>query len=417
MLDRTCPPRQYAVSRVDFQQVISDELQGGIPFHHLICGDQPVVKLEILFPHGGAWSEPKRGVSFLSLNMLREGTHSYSSGQISDTLSGHGAFLDVNPGFDHTSISLYCLDRHVQKLLPVLFEIVASPSFDEKELRLQKEQQIAQLRIRNRKNNVVASKRLRSQLFGEEHPYGRVLNEDDISEISSHDLRLFHDHQKKNIQLFLSGNPSKESFAAIRSQFEHWELADDHEGALHLLTSAEASNNSDSSIQASVRIGRETLHKTHEDYISLRVTNHLLGGFFGSRLMKNIREDKGLTYGINSGLVQLKHASYWMIGAEVNARLVDQAIAEIRKEVEALAGFNDEDELETAKTHLMGSFQSEINSPFQLVEKFKNIWLHGLGYDYYDRYFTTIEEFDGEKLRNTASKYLSTTDWTEVVVT
>ena len=418
MLDRKHPPRQYAVSRVDFQQVVSEKLGGGIPFHYLASGDQPVVKLEVLFSKGGAWFEQKRGTALLSLYMLREGTGSYSSEQVSTMVSAHGAFLELNPGLDYTSLALYCLDRHLEKLLPLLVNIVQSPSFEENELNLQKEQQIAQLKVRNKKNNIVASKRLRAKLFGDTHPYGRIIGENDIHALSPGDLRSFHlQSMKDEVEIFLSGGPSERSIEAVRSFFDTWELGHSIHSMQKLAPASHPPHENDNeSVQASIRIGKVTLEKTHEDYIPLLITNHLLGGYFGSKLMKNIREDKGLTYGISSTVVPMKNASYWVIGAEVNERLVGQALTEIRKEVASLADFDDFNELDTAKTQLLGSFQSEINSPFQLLEKFKNTYLHGMGYDYYDRYFSAVQGFDSKNIREIAGKYLSTDNWTEIIV-
>ncbi|MCG8388418.1 MAG: insulinase family protein [Cytophagales bacterium] len=417
MLDRSRPPRQYAVSKVDFQHVITEKLDPGITFHFLESGDQPVVKLEALFPKGGAWFEQKRGVALLCLTMLREGTRSYSSKQISGTLAAHGAFLDINPGLDYTSIALYCLDRHLEKLLPLFVEMIDSPSFEEGELNLQKDQQVAQLQVRNKKNNIVASKRLRSILFGDTHPYGRILDENDIRAISADDLQAFHrENMKGDLQLFLSGAPSAQSIAALKSSFNSWTLEHRMIQKRDLPPTATQNNGNHESVQASIRIGKVTLEKTHTDYVPLLITNHLLGGYFGSRLMKNIREDKGLTYGISSSVIPLKNASYWALGAEVNVKLLDQALNETKKEVRSLAEFNDINELETAKTQLMGSFQSEINSPFQLLEKFKNVHLHGMDYDYYNRYFSALQQFNCENVREISQKYLSTEDWTEVVV-
>lgn len=417
MLDRSRPPRQYAVSKVDFQQVSTKKLDSGITFHFLESGDQPVVKLEVLFPKGGAWFEPKRGVALLCLTMLREGTRSFSSKQVFRTLAAHGAFLDVNPGLDYTSIALYCLDRHLEKLLPLVVEMIESPSFEESELNLQKDQQVAQLQVRNKKNNIVASKRLRSILFGDTHPYGRILDENDIRAISPDDLRAFHsDNTKGDIQLFLSGAPSAGSITALESSFNAWKLKPREIQKRDLPSIATPLNGNNESVQASIRIGKVTLEKTHADYVPLLITNHLLGGYFGSRLMKNIREDKGLTYGISSSVIPLKNSSYWALGAEVNVKLVDQALHEIKKEVRSLAEFEDLNELETAKTQLMGSFQSEINSPFQLLEKFKNVHLHGMDYGYYHRYFSALQQFSCENVREISQKYLAAGDWTEVVV-
>ncbi|TRX61238.1 insulinase family protein [Fulvivirga sp. M361] len=415
MFDRTVAPQHQVISDVNFQHVTSQVLSAHTPFHYLISGRQPVVKIEILFPRAGTWYEHKSGVALLSLKTLREGTGSFSSEQISEYLSGHGAFFDIHPGFDYASLSLHCLDKHVKDLLPLFMEIINEPEFVPSEVEFQKKLQKSQVQLQNKRNNIRASRKLRRELFGELHPYGRVMNEKDVEQVSAEDLRYFHSQQMQDVEVFVSGAPSESSFELIKSHFDHRAFSH-YDQAVTCSKGHEAILQPNKAEQSSIRLGKEVIKKGHKDYIPLLITNHLLGGFFGSRLMKNIREDKGLTYGINSSLANLTHSSYWVLGAEVNERLTDQALSEIRKEIDLLREFDREDELDVVKTHMIGSFQSDVNSPHQLMGKFKNVHLHGLDYDYYRRYFSCINDFTCADVREMASKYLAIHDIKEVVV-
>lgn len=414
MLDRTLAPKIQEVSRVEFQKVNELTLPNGALFCTLEAGEQPVIKLEILFPNAGNTTERLKGQASMAVKMLKEGTLSYSSEHITHLFSNLGAYIEVSPSFDNASMSIYCLDKHLRQIIPVLSEIIDKPAFHEKELNLQKELQVAQLQIQNKKNNILASKAVRQSLFGKTDAYGRIIYEDDIKTLEPEDLRQFWEVAKNKFQILVSGRPSKDSLTLLQEFFATKQY-DPSKSARNEISS-EYQVYSNESVQASIRIGKRSLLKSHEDYISLLIANHLLGGFFGSRLMKNIREDKGLTYGINSSIVPLQEASYWVVGAEVNTDNVDLAMKEIYAEMNQMAHFDDVEELVTAKTHMIGSFQSELNSPFALMNRYKSVHLHGLDYSYYAKFFDTIERFTTADVRTTAQKYLMPQDLKEIII-
>jgi zinc protease len=157
--------------------------------------------------------------------------------------------------------------------------------------------------------------------------------------------------------------------------------------------------------------------RSHPDYPGMAVLNTLLGGYFGSRLMSNIREDKGYTYGIGSAMVSLREAGYFFISTEVGADVTTAALDEIYKEVKRLqdepAG---EDELSTVRNYLSGTFLKSIDGPFALIDRFKTLTLSGLGYDYYDRYLQTVQSISPAQLQELALRYFNRNDFMELVV-
>ena len=147
------------------------------------------------------------------------------------------------------------------------------------------------------------------------------------------------------------------------------------------------------------------------------IVNEILGGYFGSRLMRNIREDKGFTYGIRSGISNLKHAGFWSVSTEVKKQYRDQTINEIHKEIQLLKQTPvSEEELETVKNYMSGTFISAIDTPFALADKFKTIHYSGLDYDYYERYFQSINNITAERIQELSRKYLIKEQMTTVMV-
>src|SRR5690606_5823220 len=144
-------------------------------------------------------------------------------------------------------------------------------------------------------------------------------------------------------------------------------------------------------LQSAIRLGSRTIGRSHADFPALQLVNILLGGYFGSRLMANIREDKGYTYGIGSGIVSLQHDAYLTIATEVGADATRATLVEIEKEIGRLRSepVSDE-ELQVVKSYILGSMLGSLENIFAHGDKFRNVYFSGLDIDYYDYYVETI---------------------------
>lgn len=419
MLDRKKAPEFQKINAIHFQEPETRELDNQLPLYVIKAGKQPVLKLEIIV-RAGSWHEEKKGTSLLTTKLLKEGTKSKSAREISYLIDKYGAFLELNPGLDYSIVSLYTLSKHLPALLPVVKEILLEPSFPETELLTLKNIKIQHIKVNKEKTNILASQEFRGAIFGAAHPYGKILQEDDLKAIAPSDIQQFYNNSyQSKWELILSGEVREEDISLVNKSLGQHTL--DHAISLYNYTLAEKAHNhiteKPKSLQSSIRIGKPFLDKGHPDYNKMLVVNEVLGGYFGSRLMKNIREDKGFTYGIQSNLVALKNAGYFVIGTDVKKENTSETIREIHHEISKLqetpvAG----DELETVKNYMTGSFLGEINTAFALSDKFKMIHLHGLGYDYYQNYLETINSITAEEIQILSQKYLLSESLTEVVV-
>jgi zinc protease len=170
-------------------------------------------------------------------------------------------------------------------------------------------------------------------------------------------------------------------------------------------------------IQSAVKVGRVLFNKTHPDYFKFQVLNSVLGGYFGSRLMANIREDKGYTYGIGSGINNLVRSGYFFISTEVGADVTSSTLSEIYKELKVLReNLIPDTELETVRNYMLGNFLRSVDGPFSLGEKFRAIWEYGLDYSFFDEYFRVVKSVTPGELRDIANQYLREEDMIECVV-
>jgi predicted Zn-dependent peptidase len=376
-----------------------------------------VIKIELIFK-AGRWFEQPWGAAYFTANLLSKGTLKKSSFEIAQTFDRYGAHLEVNPGLDIVSLSLYSLTKHIKPSLELLLEILTMPAFPEKELEQMKSIYLQNLKVNNEKTSFQASKLIRKNLFGEHHPYGKELEETEVSALTRDHLISHYSHYFKDLFIIVSGKVEEteqlitDTFSALPSlPVEDKAIGDTAQKNLRQLVDKEGS------IQSSIRIGKRFINRTHPDYFDTLLLNHILGGYFGSRLMKNIREDKGLSYGIYSSLHTLKKDSYLVIGADVNKDNLGLAFDEIRKELARLrTQLIEAEELETARNHFIGSLQSEITTPFAHAEKVKSMLLFNLPANYYQNMISRLDAINASDLARTAETYFNEESFFEVAV-
>lgn len=419
MLDRKIAPPFKRVANIAIPQAKRTCLDNGIPLYYIEAGKQPVVRLEFIFK-AGAWYEKIKGASYFATKMLSEGTKHKTSAQIAYEVERFGAHMDFNPTLDYAILTLECLSKHLNNLLPLLHEILYEPAFPEDELITLKNIKAQQTRVQNEKSSFLASKKFREAIFGEDHPYGKDLSLEDIDKLTRDDVRSFYDqYYTLPFEILISGLPDSGFIADINKIFGQTVLKKAAGDPTYISQpiSSPTIIEKEANLQSSIRVGKKLLTKDQPDYVKLLIVNEILGGYFGSRLMKNIREDKGYTYGISSALVPLRNDGYFIIGTDVNKENTRNTLQEIYKEIEVLqTTLISDDELNTVRSFMIGSFLSEINTPFALSDKFKGVHLYGLGYDFYDSYLQTVNNITSTEIRDLAQQYLQRDTFSEVIV-
>jgi zinc protease len=416
-LDRTQAPPFHLSDNYTLARPRIFELAAGVNLFHFPNIGQEVVKLELVFS-AGKWFESKLGVSHFTAQMLPKGTSRRNSFQVAEAIDSLGAHLEISPGFDVVSLSLFSLRKNILAALKILVELLEEPAFDEEELRLMKDIFIQNLKVNNKKSNVVASREIRRSVFGNNHPYGSVIEESDVRLIDKSDLQSFFRGEFKLNAGFLIGRLSEQEVNEIIRIIPSSLIKDRKLHAHESVPGASVRLAKQDSVQMSIRLGKKCIARAdNPHYFDAVMFNHLLGGFFGSRLMKNIREEKGLTYGIYSSLHHFLNDSFWLIGAEVNRQNADQAIEEIRFEIKALQNEPvSANELEVARNYFIGSWQSENSTLFAVAEKIQNIHLHGLGDDFYAHLLHHLKHITPAQVQDAANTYFDASDLIEVQV-
>jgi zinc protease len=418
MLDRTIAPPFKRSNSFELIQPRKEVLKGGAETYFVLGGTQDVSKVEIIFP-AGRWAEKAWGAAYFTSNLLSKGTKKKSSFEIAQLLDLFGAHLEIHAALDHVSVSLYILNKNFEAAITLFLELLTESIFPPEEFELIKSIYLQNLKVNYEKTSFQASKLVRKSLFGENHPYGKELEEVDVDNLSHQSLLNHYEEYFKQATIFVSGKVSAKNQEFIERTFAAFEYNSIQRKDFinHDLKYPRQVVAKDGSVQSSIRLAKKSISKTHPDFSDALFLNHILGGYFGSRLMKNIREDKGLSYGISSSLHALKNDGYLVIGADVNNENVSLTFDEVAKELRRLRTEKiDKEELDIARNHFIGSLQLEITTSFAHADKIKNIILFNLSPQYYQNMIARVDAVSAEDMLQVANKYFHEDGFAEIAV-
>lgn len=419
-LDRITSPEITIPTSIHIADVEKYRLKNGVPLYNVNAGTQEVVKIELIFAAGNI-SAASTLIASATNDLMDEGSLNYSSAEIAESLDYYGAYLHSENGPDWSSLSLFSLNKFVLNTLPFFEEIVTQPLFPFKEINTYKQQGKQRLSVNLGKVDYLARLHFNQSLFGKNHPYGRPTTEEAYDSLTTEILNSHHQKRYKNglKAVVVSGLANEKLIQQIITSIDSLGLLggslpivplDDFQPEKKMIRKEDA-------LQSAIRIGRRMFTRHHPDYIPFSVLNTILGGYFGSRLMANIREDKGYTYGIGSGLVSQDQEGYFYITTEVGADVRAAAVKEIYAEIGRLRTEEiNKDELTLVKNYLTGAFQRSIDGPFALAEKHKMILLNNLEINYLTEYLSKINAITPKQLQEVANRYLQDADLSEIVV-
>lgn len=422
MLDRKTAPEFRTPDRIEVIHAKHHVLDSGIPLYTVDAGSQEIIRLEFVF-NAGMYHQRAPLIASGTNSLMETGTGSFTADQISEGIDFYGSFLECGVGQDYAGITLFSLNKYLKESLRFLQEVILCPTFPEDEFRIHHANKRQKHNINSQKVNVVARRRFSELLFGERHPYGIDAKDADFERINTGELKDFYarHYRSADCTVIASGNLPPDLLPLLNGFFgKKWGVSDDIQHNFPSVQSTASQKHfipKEDAVQSAIRVGRVMFNKTHPDFFHFQIMNTILGGYFGSRLMANIREDKGYTYGIGSGLMSLRHSGYFFISTEVGSAVTDAALGEIYRELDLMRKVPvGKDELETVKNYILGQFLRSVDGPFALADKFRAIWEFGLDYDYFDRYVDTVKNVTADDIMAVADKYLKEKDLIECVV-
>jgi len=397
-------------------------LDNRVPVYAINAGEEEIVRIDFIFRAGHIHETMPLLASSVSL-MLTEGSENYSAEEINKTLDFYGAVPNQFTEKDSAGLSIAFLTKYSIKILELCREILFRPVFPTAELEALMRKRLQWFNVSRERVMTVASDKFFEAIFGSSHPYGRVTSAEDFTRITPELLSRFHSshYTTDDLTIIVAGRIPDEMISQLNFIF----------GLLPASLTRQTDNlplpvpgkpgritlEKKNAIQAALRIGSITIGKRHPDYHGLKIFDTILGGYFGSRLMKNIREGKGYTYGINSSVVSFELAAYKSISTEVGIEHVAATINEIGIEIRRLqnepVGYV---ELELVRNYMLGEIVRMFDGPFATTDSFRAVWEFGLDYSYYTSMANKIRTIGADEIMHIARTYYKIEDLFEIVV-
>ena len=415
-------PPTHKISKIQLPKLTIQTLANGIPVHVLNAGTQEVIRLELIF-EAGRWYEKAKLIARTTAQLIKSGTADESAEQIADFFEFYGSALSIQEGFNHVVVELYCLVKHFERLIIKLSALLENPVFPQKELDNFKKIAREQLKLQLKKNDIVAYRLFTEQIFGSEHPYGYNSEIKDFDTVEREHLSEHYalNFKSSTCRIFISGKVSDRELQLLETSMGILNNENPPTQKKHALPSYSAQRKearvSEKKLQASIRIGLPIFTYNHPDRSGFYMMNMILGGFFGSRLMQNLREKNGFTYGIYSAMEHLVEGGYWYIHSDVGMQYFEAALKEIYIEIDRMK--NDRisiKELEMVKNYTLGMQLNLTDGVFNMASIHKQLILAGQTHKDFERFIDSIMNIKAQNIQDLAIKYLNTDQLTEIIV-
>lgn len=415
-MDRKLSPGIKTVTRLELAHPQNARLSNGIPVVIMPAGTEPVCRVDLVFEAGSRYQDIIFQSS-LTNQMIPEGTTNLTGGKIAEEFEFYGSYFNISADRDEAEITIHSLEKYLEPVLRLMSEVLIHPTFPKEELSIIKANRIESMKVDDQRVESLARKQFNRLIFGENHPYGVVGEIQDIGPVNSEALADFHArfYDQSHCRIMITGPHPDQYFPLVDRFFGiNWPVQGKTVNAFPpalppiqpspvqrtVITRQDA-------VQTAIRIGKPLFSRLHPDFMGLTIVNTILGGYFGSRLMSNIREEKGFTYGIASHLLTLKDSGYFVIGSTVGAEVWEETVSECKKEMDRLCNDKVEPgELELVRNYLTGQVQRSVDGPFQVADQLRALWMHDLDLNYLTDFMALINTITPEEIRKLSMKHL-----------
>lgn len=438
-----------------FSRPVEKVLSGGIPIY-IVGGQQTasgsqlatrqgVLRIDLVFA-AGQWQQAQKLQALFACRMLREGCEGYTAGEFAERLDYYGAWLELSVAMNRTFVTLYTLKKHFDHTISLLHSMVTTPTYGEEQLRTVCANNKAQLLVNLQKGDVIAMRALRRSIYGDTHPCGMAIDPEDYDALQTAHLKEFYAryYTADNCQIYLSGDVDEAVVSRVEEIFGQQSRLVPANGCKLAYTCSERSRGSatelltvngqrstdnrkllpdsgqltthnsefiiqnlPTAVQDSIRMGCLLMDVGDEDYAPMRVLSTVLGGYFGSRLMKNVRETLGYTYHIGADLVTNTRQALLVIHCEAQQGKAREVIDEVHREIHRLHTEPvPEEELRMVRNYMTGEICRNYESAFALTDAYIFMEHLGLPASHLDRVLDAINTTTSQHLMQLAQRYL-----------
>ncbi|MDR0606427.1 MAG: insulinase family protein [Bacteroidales bacterium] len=419
MIDRSIPPPTYSICKWEIPLPTDCCLKNGIPVIGLQDPNLTLIRLDIRLK-AGSYYQKKQLLSHATIKLMTEGTQSMSSEQIAEQLDYAGAYFEVISNRDFATFSIYFPKKAAVKVIPIVGKLFTEAIFPEDKIAILKRNTAKNLAINMEKTSYLAYSHFIAHVFGKQHPYGISVQFEDIDNFNREDIIDFYQQHfhAGNIRLFIAGNIDKDLLNLLDNTMGNIPCKNPNQQNIIPVEPSEGKFfiEKENAVQSSICIGNRLFNYQHKDWIDMSILKTVLGGYFGSRLMTNIREKKGLTYGIYSQMVSFQMDGLFVIRTDVNKAQAQEAIHEIFEELSILQREPvPQEELTLVKNYLYGTLLRNFDGVFSQIDRTILLNDYHFSHDYWNQYTETIKNITPYRLLELAVLYLQSDNMIEIV--
>lgn len=425
-LDRTTPPALGTGESIKLTPPSSQLLPNGVELQTVRTGNQDVIRLDVTF-EAGRLIEPQRLVAGMTCKMIQEGSEKYTSAEIAEMLDTYGAFMSVNANMYATDFTLFSLTKHAPRLIHLLYELITTPTFPEHELAQRVSQDRHEWLVSMEKVNYLASRERSKAIYGSNHPLGELLEEADYDKLSTDILRDFYKEHyiAEKCWLLLTGQYDESIIDALADTFGATAFGTRKSHEKPVFPSYKMEPCAEKQIlvarpdaqQCAVNFVAPAINMYHPDIHGVQMLMTLLGGYFGSRLMSQIREKEGLTYGIGASISGSPLGGIYAISAQTDAKHVEKLIASVYRELRKLQDeLVSDEEMERLRNYMMGENSRKIEGLFGISSYWLTLHQYNLPLEELDKIVRVTQEMTPQEMQRLAKEYLRIEDVKEIVV-
>ena len=411
--NRTTAPEINPITNISLPDVAELKWKNGITGYIINGGNLDLIEVELLF-NAGVKHEYKPVQARVMGGMMKEGTTLRTQQQISEVIDFYGAQIHIQTTIDYTSVKLSCLLRHLKNLLPLLKDILTNCTFPEKELQTQITNRKQKLLLEQQKVEHLAQQKFSHLVFGNDYNAGHELEIADYDNINHDDLISFYNERihAGNCRLIVAGKISDDTLNLLQEFFgsDDWKNEPSTYSVPKIISLPQKKIwiEKKDAVQSAIRMGSLSINKSHPNWTAMKVLDTIYGGYFGSRLMNNLREDKGYCYGVYSSTVSLQDTGYLVIGTEVGSDVTNLAVNEITVEMKRLQNeMVAEDELQLVKNYMLGSILGGVDGVLNAAQAVRGMMLYDLPISSFSKTVERINEVSSEQVMKLAQQYFN----------
>lgn len=422
MINRSIAPNQHPISEIQLAKPRRLSLRNNIPFFIIDNGNLDLIHILIQL-NVGILHEDQKHIALFTYALLKESSKDYSSNEIADLLDFYGTHYTVSESLDKTVVSISVPKKNVKKILPVILDFMSHPVYRETNLLVYKNLKIKDLEYNSQKTDVRNTQLMLHAMFGEDYTAGQFSTKENLQAVTIPQMTAFHQKTfcAENISLFATGNLDADLESFVCEEFGKIPSGEEASKIQNLPIPSDDTpivfEKMENSVQSSITLCQPLMAYSDAERREFSILSTITGGYFGSRLMQNLREKNGYTYGVSSGSVYFGNQSLFIINSDVNIQNTQASINACFEELERLRSeLVPEEELDSVRNYILGELLRDVENSVSYLKRLAYWHHHRLDESEFNAMIQIVRDITAEKILSLAKKYYPHNKFTQIIV-